>query len=79
MGDASRQNPVVGLNYFMTRREVLESLKASRYFNTADDIALWREAFRLYNEATGVGLKTKDGCSKCFAAVKEWLLEEDRK
>lgn len=58
----------------MTKEEVLNELKASREINEPGDTKLWRVAFDLYLKAKGMKLSLT--CSKCFAAVKEWLTED---
>lgn len=57
----------------MTKSEVLLTLKSSRKINTMEDSQPWRDAFALYNEATGSKLKARDRCSKCFQKVLDWL------
>jgi hypothetical protein len=57
----------------MSKEEVHNALKASREINTFSDSRLWREAFDLYHQNTGVRVWAKDNCSKCFNKVKDWL------
>jgi hypothetical protein len=57
----------------MTKEELLNQMKASREHNTMGNTKLWREAFKMYNEAHGTNLKASDGCGKCFNKVAEWL------
>lgn len=57
----------------MSKKDVLDRLKQSREVNTMDDTNNWKDAFALFNAATGQKLKTEDRCSKCFQAVLDWL------
>jgi hypothetical protein len=61
---------------FMTRQDVLNGLRAAKEINVVDDTDLWRKAFDLYREATGVKMNARDRCSKCFKMVREWLEKE---
>jgi hypothetical protein len=55
------------------RKELYQKMKASREINQIEDTPNWRRAFDLYHAATGVRLRVKDFCSKCFNKVAEWL------
>lgn len=68
---AREGQPIGGTSEFMDKAEILHQLKTTRQINTFTKTSLWREAFNAYHLKTGVKLSM--GCSKCFAAVKEWL------
>lgn len=54
------------------KTELLNTLKASRDWNTNGNTPNWRRAFAAFNAANGTKLSDY-GCSKCFEKVKEWL------
>jgi hypothetical protein len=59
---------------FMTKEEVYTQLKVTKELHTANrGSKLWKEAFSLYEKATGVKLDL--GCNKCFQRVLDWLNE----
>jgi uncharacterized protein (DUF2236 family) len=55
------------------KKQLLQTMRASKEIQTMDDTPNWRRAFDMYWEATGTRLRTKDRCSKCFNMVIEWL------
>lgn len=52
--------------------QLVDEMKISGVWKNADmSSPLWKRAFKLYQEATGVKLDMS--CNKCFQKVLEWL------